>query len=65
MTFKPNVKDSPINQKYYRVEGDKTIAKVTVAGVDRYELWRNKQYLGYENSFDEAVNKFRSLENGR
>jgi hypothetical protein len=55
MSFKPNPNDSAINQKYYRVSGRKTIAKVTVSGVDRFELWMDKQYLGYETSFDKAV----------
>lgn len=55
MSFRPNKKDSEINQKYYRQDGDKTIARVTLGGVERFELWMGKQYLGYEKTFDEAV----------
>lgn len=55
MTFKPNKSDSQINQKYYRTDVSRTIAKVTVSGVDRYELWASKQYLGYEPTFEQAV----------
>lgn len=55
MSFKPNPKDSETNQQYYRQEGDKTIAKVTLGGVDRFELWVNKKYLGFENTYNEAI----------
>jgi hypothetical protein len=55
MSFKPNLKDSEINQKYYRTDGSRTIAKVTVSGVDRFELFDAGKYLGFETSFDKAV----------
>ena len=56
MPFKPNKNDSEINQKYYRVCGNKTIAKTKVQGEERYEIWQDKEYLGFEKTFNEAVN---------
>jgi hypothetical protein len=55
MTWQPNKSDSAINQKYYRVEGDYTIAKVKINGEDRYELFKSGEYLGHAESFEQAV----------
>ena len=56
MPFKPNKNDSEINQKYYRVCGNKNIAKTKVQGEERYEIWQDREYLGFEKTFNEAVN---------
>lgn len=67
MPFIVNKKDkSEINQKYYRICKNKTIAKVTVNGVDRYELWKDHIYLCiFKNTFEEAKQEFERLENDR
>jgi hypothetical protein len=35
-------------------EGNKTVCKVVLRGVTRYELWINGQFVKSANSFDEA-----------
>jgi predicted SprT family Zn-dependent metalloprotease len=55
MTWQKNTKDSTINQKYYMVNGNKTVCKVVLNGVTHYELWINGQYAKSAKSFDEVV----------
>jgi len=54
MTWQKNTKDSTINQKYYMVNGNKTVCKVVLNGVTHYELWIDTQMVKRGLSFDEV-----------
>lgn len=55
--FKRNKSDSKINQQYYVTCNNITIAKVTVKGELRYEVFKDKVYLGYAGTFEDAKRK--------
>jgi len=54
LTWQKNTKDSTINQKYYMVNGNKTVCKVVLNGLTHYELWIDKQMVKRGLSFDEV-----------
>jgi hypothetical protein len=57
MNWKRNTKDSKTNQKYYMVNGTKTICKVSVNGKWLYELWDGGKFIERADTFEALQNK--------